>query len=72
MQELILSSIIWLEEKAEGRRCVAFLEPAESSYAISLDHFLPDSGTAIKTRWYNGLLPSVGISAERVHVAVAR
>lgn len=53
--------IIWLEEKLGGEEVIlAFLEPAESTYAISLKCFLPDSGVAIRAGWSSGLFPGCG------------
>lgn len=61
MQEFILCCIIWLEEKVGGKEVtLAFLEPAESTYAISLKHFLPDSGVAVRAGLCSGLFPGFG------------
>lgn len=68
MQELILCCIIWLEEKVGGEEVtLAFLEPAESTYAISLKRFLPDSGVAIRAGWCSGLFPGFGSAQKGSH-----
>lgn len=53
----MLSSLVG---KKGCRVTLVFLEPAESTYAISLKCFLPDSGIAIRAGWCSGLFPGFG------------
>lgn len=54
-------SCVWWEEKVGGQEItLAFLEPAESTYAISLKCFLPDSSVAVRAGWCRGLFPEPG------------
>lgn len=71
MQEFILCCIIWLEEKVGGGEVtLAFLEPAESTYAISLKHFLPDSAMAVKGWGVQWVIPWIWICTEGLHILV--
>lgn len=61
MQKFILCCLIRLEKRIGGEEVtLGFLEPAGSTYAISLKCFLPDSGMAVRAGECSGLFPGFG------------